>query len=458
MQNFNKSTSSKRQNAASDPSGDSEDKNAKKMLAKIGWMTFSTLLRLGSGLVLFLILARTLGVADFGTLAYWLAFCTLALMPVNYGFGLYILREAGKSKDHLSIILGDTLVAKLILAAVLSIGMATAAYNWIPDQQLFWLLYGMAMAESFSEYLNYSLRALGRFQEEAKLTLVTALLNFGGVIAFTLALETLPAVATGFLITRIFSLIITWRWIDKYLPIRISTLNLAMPRIRATLRNGFAYAADMALVTLNSTFDILLLSHLAGPSAVGLYQAGLKLMQGATTFAPVLSNVYMPYISERASSGDNIKKTVTELNFKVLSLGAGMGIILAWASGGITAVLFGTEYSEMTTLLPWFALALVLRYLAAGFGINLTAHGHQYIRVVTNVSALAILIVIALLTVPTFGPRGMAFAVASAMGFVALAYYITLIARRIPTGMSSTNVLILSLAALLIVLNIALSN
>lgn len=413
------------------------------MLKNIGWMTISTLLRLAAGFLLFVILARKLGPENFGQLAYWLAFSSLLALLVNYGFGLQLLREIGRDPTSAAQVFSDTLAAKVVLGiGVIGLGLIIGLNDGVPIG-IFWSLLVMAIAESFSEHINYALRSLGYFNKEAQSALFTSALNFFGVLVPLLVFNTLASVAIGFSVSRCVSFLLGWYLARKLLPPINFLQNWSMVSIKKTLLEGFPYAADMAVSTLNSTLDVILLSYLTSTKAVGLYQAGLKLMQGANSIAPIVGNVYTPHIAFKQMQQADCSSIVTKLILKMSLLGGGIGAIFAVGNVLITNLLFGTEYTQLSILLPWFGLALIVRFIAAGFGINLTAHGLQTVRVFANGFALVVLITVAMIAIPIYGTVGMLMAFVCATLLVGGLYLVALYKEGIPTGINVLNVCVI---------------
>lgn len=413
------------------------------MLKNIGWMTVSTLLRLGAGFVLFIILARKLGPENFGQLAYWLAFSSLLALLVNYGFGLQLLREIGRDPNSAARVYSATLVAKLVLSLlIIAVGLVIGLQESVPTA-IFWSLLVMALAESFAEHINFVLRALGYFDKEARFALFTSALNFFGVLLPLLVFGTITAVAVGFLVSRCATLLLSWRLALPFLPAMQKLSDWAFADVWKTLRDGFPYAADMAVSTLNSTLDVILLSYMTSTKAVGLYQAGLKLMQGANSIAPIVGNVYTPHIASQQMQQADCSPIVAKLILKMSLLGGGIGAIFAFGNVLITDLLFGMEYTQLSTLLPWFGLALIVRFVAAGFGINLTAHGLQTVRVFANGFALVVLITVAMIAIPIYGIVGMLMAFVCATLLVGGLYLIALYKEGIPTGINVPNICVI---------------
>lgn len=406
-------------------------------------MTVSTLMRLGAGFLLFIFLARKLGPEIFGQLAYWLAFSSLLALLVNYGFGLQLLREIGRDPNSAAKVYRATLAAKIVLSLlIIVVGLVIGLLESVPTT-IFWSLLIMALAESFAEHINFVLRALGYFDKEARFSLFTSALNFFGVLLPLLVFGTITAVAVGFLLSRCATLLLGWRLALPFLPVMQKSNDWSFADVWKTLRDGFPYAADMAVSTLNSTLDVILLSYMTSTKAVGLYQAGLKLMQGANSIAPIVGNVYTPHIASQQMQRADCSSIVTKLILKMSLLGGGVGAIFAVGNILITNLLFGVEYSQLSILLPWFGLALIVRFVAAGFGINLTAHGLQTVRVFANGLALVVLIVVAMIAIPIYGVVGMLMAFVCATLLVGALYLGALYRQGIPTGINVLNVCVI---------------
>ncbi|MEL4180629.1 oligosaccharide flippase family protein [Roseateles sp. PN1] len=410
------------------------------MLKSIGWMSLSTVLRMGSGFVLFVIVARQLGVESFGTLSYWMAVAGLATLPVNYGFGLYALREIGRNPAISSALIADTLVAKLALAALMAMVFALSL-PWLAERQTIvaWALLAMFFLESFAEHFNAGLRASGAFHVEAKLAVLISFGQLGLVSGVALIAPQLESVALAFFASRFFALLLTCLVYRRGKRLAQADWRGACHRIAQTLRAGLPYAADTVVSTINSTVDVLILQHFAGARAVGQYQAGMRLMQGANAVAPILGNVYIPRISNEYRAGNELDTVLSNLMFKLLISAGLIGAGFAWLGEPLIHLLFGSSYSEVGHLMPWFGLLLLIRHLATSFGVNLTAAGLQKSRVFINVCSLLGLCLTAFALTPKLGAQGLVLALNFAALIVAGAYASIVLKRGLPTGFNRTN-------------------
>ena len=407
---------------------------------QMGFMAFSTYFRIGSQLLVFLLLARMLGAEQFGLFSYWFSITSLVAIPVNYGFGVQLLREAAREPEQRQTIVNQMLAAKLLLTLAV-LALCALASGCISSLPLFWLLLITALFESYVDFYNFALRSQGGYASEARVTFAASLLQLVLVAGTALLAPSLVPVAAAYCASRALALLMTRRTARTGAPSG-GALQFAPASLVATLRSGFPYAADMGVTVFNNAIDVILLKQLATVRVVGIYQAGLRLMMGGTTPAMVVSNVYLPRVSALDSSSKEYARAVADLNLKMVALGGGISVLLALFSEPLTEILFGAEYQELAQLLPWFALVLVLRYVAASFGINLTAAGHQSVRVVANLLYLAVFLVASFLLIPTHQAVGALMAGACATLALALGYLSYSLWKRLPSGYNLSSSLV----------------
>jgi len=404
-------------------------------------MTFSAYFRIAAQLVVFFILARFLGAEQFGQFSYWFSAASLVSIPINYGFGTQLLREVAKTPENLQSMLTSMLFTKMLLTLTV---FSLSVLFWViaVDSALFIILLIVAIAESYVDFYNYVLRCRGLYEQEARLILVISLIQLP-IVACT-ALLTMNAifVAVAYLFSRAIALVLTRRVVCQYLPEKNTKIGLSLMTVREAMRSGFPYAADIGVTTFNSAIDVVLLKQMADLHSVGIYQAGMRLMLGATTPATVAVNVYLPRISSLNSTSVEYSQAIISLNMKMVVVGGAFSLIFALFGELITSVLFGSEYQALSKALPLFALLLVLRYVAAALGINLTASGYQSVRVVANLIYCVVFVVVSLFLVPVYKVLGLVVASICSVLALIIIYYIYVVVKKLPAGFNIFNSLI----------------
>lgn len=421
-------------------------------MRNVVFMGASTLVRLVFGLLTFTMLARLLGPNEFGLFMFWLSIATLLGMVANYGFTPYVLREIGARPEGAHAVMGEVLSAKLLLSVVLLAG-ALCSMVWIAaDVRWVFLALMLAMlADSVTDFLNVGYRATNRFSSETRIATVAATLQFGIVVACVWLRQDVLAAAIGFMLSRLVVTAMTWISQTKYFSgLRLASLAQAGKRLRQAL----AYAVDFALQSLFGQVDSVVLNYFVDPVAVGLHQAGMRLVLGGAQASNVLANVFIPRLA--AVTGDPLQrqKEGQRLQLAFVVMGIGFGLFLAVLAEPITHLLFGAEFKALAGLLPWFGLLFFVRFLASSFGIMLTSAGMQGLRAKANVFHWLLILGVAWKTVPLYGNTGWLLAMIAGNFALALVYFSASVRLVRPT-VANGSLTLLGAAAFLPFLHLA---
>src|SRR4051812_45620467 len=88
-----------------------------KGLAARALMAMSILTRMGMGMAVFIVLARTLGPEPFGLVSTTFAYASLIGLMTDFGFGMKTLREIANAPENGRAFLFEALSVKVILTA-----------------------------------------------------------------------------------------------------------------------------------------------------------------------------------------------------------------------------------------------------------------------------------------------------------------------------------------------------
>ena len=141
------------------------------MIYKLSVVAASTLSRLLGTLLLFALVARAVGPADFGVFAYWYAIGILAAAVSDYGFGQQVLRDlAGAGLPAARARAIGLLVAKgWVSCMVSSVAFIFALVSASGPQEsaTALLLISAAMIGSVFDYLSMVLRSRAELRTES---------------------------------------------------------------------------------------------------------------------------------------------------------------------------------------------------------------------------------------------------------------------------------------------------
>lgn len=353
--------------------------------------------RLLVGLLLFLLLARLWGPAQFGLFSFVFSFSALLVLVVDFGFAVYLLREVAARPDEAARLIAEALRAKLALMLMAFTLLAVAGWAIGPaalPPTLLAPLFLAALAMSFADFFVAPLRALGRYDLEAGLVTLANALQF--ILAGTVAWQGGSPMAVG------------WAMLGSrlaYLALALWATGKVVPQLRlrdrvansplSTLRRAWPYGVDGMLTTAWNQLDVVAVRVLFGTQAVGLYSAGQKIVLGVSALAPVVGNVMIPRLARASAQGDpRFWRIAAKTAALLIATGATFATpLLVWPDE-VAGLLFGPSYAQLTTLLPLFGVVLLVRFGGAAAGVLMTSVGLQAKRVSAQVVGLSVTVLV----------------------------------------------------------------
>lgn len=421
------------------------------MLQHAFFMAISTGVRLFTGVVLFVLLARKLGPADFGQFAYWVTVTSLLSLVVDYGFTPKILREVGKEPASARKALGEALVTKLGFSICLFFLLAAVPFIFkleSRDVVLMFSLMAAAIGFSFGDFICAPFRALDSYGEETKIVVFTSVVHFllvYGAAVLDLGLETL---AIFFAVSRIIYAVTSFISSYKVLGKPVWPKNRLACFFKEA-KDGLYYALDMGMANLYLQIDTVLINLYLGSHAVGVYQAGAKLVQGFYTLVQIAINVYLPKLARAELNNQVFETTLKRMSIQLLVIG-----LVGYLSFSVGAPYFqenfyGREYFGLRELFPLFGLLILTRFYSVPLGTAVVALGFQRYRF--NITLLNTVLFVGLspVVIPEYGLKGVVL-ILIGLAFVSLfAFYYKLSSRGYST--KYCNVIVVSLTALVLV-------
>ena len=368
----------------------------------------STIVRLTTGLVLFIVLAHVWGPERFGTFMYPFTIAGILVKVVDYGFLLQATRDVGRDLSNAHATMTRAHGAKLLLV----VPAAAAAYVisiLLPGDDgfgpLLAILFVDAVANSFLLLLNVPLRAHRRFDEEARIAGMGNALVFAAVSAAVLAGAGPLAAAGVMACCRAISLLFSWSAYRGLLG-TAPDVHLERQSLRTSLWKGLPFGVHATVGTLNMQVDTLMVQHFLGAGSVGLYQAGMRILLGSLLVADALNGVYLSAMARSSHDRFALTKLGERMTRQLLTVGLfGFGCILV-AGPWAVRLLFGGRYDALAPLLPFFGLLAFIRYGGVSYGTLLTLADRQAVRVLAVCSVMVIGLALNALLIPRFGLMG----------------------------------------------------
>jgi len=363
------------------------------------------------GLVIMVLIARSLGREAFGAFSYTVALATVGVLFTDLGATTLLLRESAVDPARAGIRLREVLRARRPLLVLFVILLEAYAALFHPDLLLPALLAAVYVGLK-DVYLTLAACLLGLRRIRATIAV------FGSGLVLLLALVAVATFSGGGL-RAILLAHVAW---SVYLvlaagaAVRAATDAPAPPLAGAsrasTLRAAIPLFAPAALGPLHLSLGTLLLGALGSYSAAAVYEVGAKALEASQFLVRPLSMVLLPFCAGLAAAGD--RSRLASILPRTLLWGACLGgalalFILAAADIVVPAV-FGPAYADAAPVVRRAGLAIPALHVSLLGMLFLTALRRERAIVAPLAAGVAINAILNAAWIPVAGATGSAWA------------------------------------------------
>lgn len=386
-----------------------------------------------------LLVARGLGVADFGTYAALTGIAVVLAEAGDLGLqGLavpaliarrFCLRDLLRAKLLLALLLGAlSVVLPGLLATLAPVAVAVLPFSWretiLAAGRGGFLLtplilyYGLA---GWSEFLGVVLRAVGRRGQEAAVILC---LRVSGLLATVLAIAA-GARVWGLAWAQAASVaapVLLGAWL-LWLTSRGAPSDKGAPA-GSVLRAAAPLAVNGGLALLSLRIELIAIFFLKGSWEAGLFGAALKLVESLNGIPAALLSGALPSLTREALAGEGRSHQVRNRTAALVAfLGVPAALGMALQAPGVLRLL-GSEYAAGAGSLRILAFAIAVLFTNTLLLHALIAVGRaDRLPRLTGVR-VSVAVLLALALVPTLGGVG------AAIGFLVAELVLTALAAR----------------------------
>jgi O-antigen/teichoic acid export membrane protein len=405
---------------------------ARAVAAGSTWQLVTFLARFLGGFAAVVLVARSGGPHELGTLQLALTVAGLLMTVVGLGLPNLIAREIARSQRDSRTWVESTVFAALVAGGALTV-LAVVVPRLAGADPASAMPYVLAVASlAFDASARVFFAAFWGWERMHLESLATWVQEMG-YLAGTFVVVQHGGGADGvlacYLVSRAVGALVGWWLASRWLG------GPVVPRphrwfLVPVLRRSGPFAADDVLSMAYVRADSLLLGLIKGQTAVGLYQAGTNLVLNCNVLARMLNNALYPRMSRSWPDGlDRLHR----LRVASLRLLAVVGLPIAVASlllaDRIIPAIYGDGFGAAVRCFQLLALVIPVRMLGHTLGTTLTAADAQTWRTWGVAAAAAGNIALNLLLIPSMSYVGSALAtVITEVGL--LVAYAVMVARR----------------------------
>jgi len=360
--------------------------------------------------IMMIIMARFLGVEDFGRFSYAMSFVWIFLFLSDMGLSELFIRDVASNPKLQDSYINNIIPMKILIGAVAYIFIIILAFIFSGDNVKFWLIIilgGSVIMDSMMYFFRSLFRAKETMEKESVLMIIEAFLKLA-IIALLInsgmGISRVKLIALGILFISAVNLLINlYAFKKNHGNIKLS---VDVKFWLYLLRNGLPFAGIYILSLINFRIDVIMLSAMKSDYLVGLYNADFKIMEQIFMIPVMLSFVLLPVFSRMSSSIDRLKNIFIKTAI-FLSIASILCVFFCYVFGKwIILTIYGIKFEEAIAYFYVFSWVIVPFFLKPIF--EKLFYGIKRQAIVCFVYTVGIIfhIVFNVIMIPEFGVKG----------------------------------------------------
>ena len=382
----------------------------KTIFKNMSWLVISQIIASICGFIWTILLARYLGVSDYGVLGFAISLTSILNFTADWGISIHIVRHISTDYNSAQKYLGNAIPLKIlfafgtfILTLIILILMNSDELTIIVT-----LLFSIEMIiTSFTGLLQGSFQAFdeGKYQGIGKIITDIALLIF--ILIAILTDSGIYSIAISYILANAIALIYSYYEFEK---------NITKPKFefdkdfckKITIAS-IPFAITGLLTLVYYSIDVVMLTNLVGSYATGIYNATYKLISVLTLFYSVYTAVIFPVMSRFYQNDEKLLIISFEKSLKYLMLAIiPIAIATMIYSADIIQFVYGHQYDAASSVLSILIWTVCLLFIS-GAGNTLLNASHKEVTV-TKIYLIAAVfnVVLNFFMIPHFSYNGAA--------------------------------------------------
>jgi len=388
------------------------------------WLLGEKILRMVAGLLVGIWVARYLGPEQFGLFSYVLAFTAIFGGAAKLGLDDIIVRELVNNPENSDTYLGTAFWLKVIGAFIVMGLMAAIVPFTSNDATVNTFIFIIAAGLVFQSFevveFYFQSHVLAKIVSTCKFFQL-ALSSIIKIYLVLIEAELLyfVLVTTFDALTLAVSYFIAYK-IRKN-PDFYKCFDLSVAK--QLLKNSWPLMLSMLLIMLYMKIDQIMINEMLGHHEVGIYSAGIKLIE-ALFFLPtiIVTSVFPAILNARNTSNAIYEIRLIRLFSLILLLSMPIVIVLYFSSSWLILFMFGESYAEAISVLTIYAFILPFVFLSVVSSRWFIAEKLQKMLFHRAFIAVIINIVLNCFLIPAYGIEGAAFATLVTYVFIAVLF------------------------------------
>lgn len=334
------------------------------------WIMGDKFIGLGLSFVVAVLLARHLGPTDYGTYSYVMSMVSLFSVAGHMGLSGLVTRELVRNPQETGLILGTTLVLKLMGMIIGYIGLIIYAYLYEGSESKEFILVAIAgttLVISCIGVIDYWFQSFvqAKYVSIANLIslVISALLKLAFIfiglnLTYLIATNVVQAIVLGLL------LVIFYKMVSK---IPLKSWSFSKSKALELFSQSWLVFAGSIFAILNLKIDQVMLKWYQGAEQVGIYAVAAQLSE-AWYFIPsaIVASFFPKLIQLKKENNDQYLLRLQQLFSALFLIAFSVAVVVSLGGDLLIRTFFGAQYSASSSVLSvhiWAAIFIFMRAL-----------------------------------------------------------------------------------------------
>lgn len=379
--------------------------------ANLGWLFTERAVRLGLSVAVGFVVARHLGPDRLGVLSYCTAIATLASALAAFGLDAIVKRDVLDAPARAGEILASGAVVRLgagIAAALLVLGASWATESGV-ERPLLMVLALLAFQPAF---LVSDLWLQANLQAKYSTWVQTFALIVGSGLRILLVVREAPLL--GFAVVAVLELALSaagLHWASRHAGLRWQWSDARRAEIRRLLAEAWPLMFAGIAVIIYMKIDEVMLRHLAGPAAVGIYSAATRFTEIWFFVPTALGASVLPALLRARARGDASYQARMQRYFDLSAAVAyALSFPIVLSANEIVRLAYGAEFADAAPIVVVHMWSSIFVFLGVARGQWLVNEGLQRFYLIATSTGAVANVALNLVFIPRWGPVGAAWA------------------------------------------------
>ena len=339
------------------------------VLHNSGWLMADKVFKASVTIVVGAWIARYLGPAEYGKLAYVLAIVAFFQVVSTLGLDGIVVRDIAKNKDEAGVILGTTFMMRLIVGIACWLGLVVfmaLIYGWGNENMWLALFIGGSLLFQAADTIDLWFQS----QTQSRRTVLAKFIAILISSTLRVALITLKAPLVYFAVAFLVEFgIAALALYFSYQRFRCGQNWIAQlkERGKTLLRESWPFIISSVSVMVYLRIDQVMIRNILGEKELGIYSAVLIFSTGWYFVSTTINSSLLPAMTKLRESNEKLFLEQLVKIFRLLiAFGILISILTIWQSKNIIQLIYGSKYTDGSKVLSIHILTIIPIFMSAG--------------------------------------------------------------------------------------------